>query len=101
MKSQLISLVLHPVMAPDLSKIQAVQEWPVPSGITDVQQFLGLASYYRQHFSYMAALLHALTAIFSWTEVCQQAFTVLKAKLVQPPVLIYPRFHSSASQFVV
>ena len=69
-------------MAPDPSKIQAVQEWPVPSNITDVRQFLGLASYYRryiQHFSHIAAPLHALTqknAIFSWTEACQQAFTL-------------------------
>ena len=36
-------------MAPDLSKIQAVQEWPVPSNITDVRQFLGLASYYCRY----------------------------------------------------
>ena len=94
-------------MAPDPSKIQAVQEWPVPSNITDVRQFLGLASYYRryiQHFSHIAAPLHALTqknAIFSWTEACQQAFTTLKATLAQPPVLTYPQFHYSASQFVV
>ena len=94
-------------MAPDPSKIQAVQEWPVPSNITDVRQFLGLASYYRHyipHFSHIAAPLHALTqknATFSWTEACQQAFTALKAKLIQPPVLTYPQFHSSASQFVV
>ena len=94
-------------MAPDPSKIQAVQEWPVPSNITDVRQFLGSASYYCRyipHFSHTAALLHALmqkNATFSWTEACQQAFTALKAKLVQPPVLTYPQFHYSASQFVV
>ena len=94
-------------MAPDPSKIQAVQEWPVSSNITDVGQFLGLASYYHRyipHFSHIAAPLHALTqknVTFSWTEACQQAFTALKAKLIQPPVLTYPQFHSSASKFVV
>ena len=93
-------------MAPDPSKIQAIQEWPVPSNITDVRQFLGLASYYRryiQHFSHIAALLHALTqknAMFSWTESCQQAFTTLKATLAQPPVLTYPQFHYSASHVI-
>ena len=59
---------------------------------------------YIPHFSHIVAPLHALTqknATFSWTEACQQAFTALKAKLVQPPVLTYPQFHSSASQFVV
>ena len=36
-----------------------------------------------------------------WTETCHQAFSTLKEKLVKPPVLWYPQFHSSASQFVV
>ena len=36
-------------MAPDPDKIQAVQEWPVPSTTAGVQQFLGLASYYHHY----------------------------------------------------
>ena len=94
-------------MAPDPNKIQAVQEWPAPSTIAGVRQFLGLASYYRHYiecFSHIAAPLHALTqknATFCWTEACQQAFTTLKERLIQPPVLQYPQFHSMASQFVV
>ena len=94
-------------MAPDPNKLQAVQEWPAPRNVTDVRQFLGLASYYRRyipHFAHIAGPLHALTqknTTFDWTDDCQQAFTTLKAKLVQPPVLKYPQFHSSASQFLV
>ena len=45
-------------MAPDPDKIQAVQEWPVPSTTAGVRQFLGLASYYRRYiecFSRIAA----------------------------------------------
>ena len=94
-------------MAPDPIKIQAVQEWPAPSTIAGVRQFLGLVPYYRRYiecFSHIAAPLHALTqknATFCWTEACQQAFTTLKERLIQPPVLQYPQFHSMASQFVV
>ena len=94
-------------MAPDPTKLQAVQEWPTPHSISDVRQFLGLASYYRRyipHFAHIAAPLHALTqknATFNWTEGCQQSFMTLKSKLVQPPLLKYPQFHSSASQFLV
>ena len=33
-------------MEPDPNKVRVVQEWPTPSSITDVQQFLSLASYY-------------------------------------------------------
>ena len=84
-----------------------MQEWPVPSAIAGVRQFLGLASYYRHYiecFSHIAAPLHALTqknTTFCWTEACQQAFTTLKEWLTQIPVLQYPQFHSAASQFVV
>ena len=94
-------------MVPDPNKIQAVQEWPVPSTIAGGQQFLGLASYYRryiEHFSHIAAPLNALTqknTTFCWTEACQQAFTTLKERLTHTPVLQYPQFHSAASQFVV
>ena len=94
-------------MAPDPNKLKAVQEWPAPCNVTDVRQFLGLASYYRRyipHFAHIAGPLHALTqknTTFDWTDDCQQAFTALKAKLVQPPVLKYPQFHSSTSQFLV
>ena len=71
-------------MAPNPNKIQAVQEWPVPSTIAGVQQFLGLAFYYHRYiecFSHIAAPLHALTqknTTFCWTEAYQQAFTTLK-----------------------
>ena len=91
-------------MKPDPNKVRAVQEWP---SITNVRQFLGLASYYRRyihHFSHIAAPLHALTqknATFNWTEDCQHAFTTLKHNLLQPPILSYPHFHSTAKQFVV
>ena len=94
-------------MTPDPNKILAVQQWPTPTNVTTVRQFLGLASYYRRyihHFSHIAAPLHALTqknTVFCWNESCQQAFTTLKERLVQPPILQYPQFHSSASQFAV
>ena len=94
-------------MAPDSNKIQAVQEWPVPSTTAGVRQFLGLASYYYRYiecFSHIAAPLHALTqknTTFCWTEACQQALTTLKERLTQIPVLQYPQFHSAANQFVV
>ena len=94
-------------MEPDPDKVRAVQEWPIPRSITDVRQFLGLASYYRryiQHFSHIAAPLHALTqknAAFKWTEDCQRSFATLKNNLLQPPILSYPQFQSTAKQFVV
>ncbi|KAF8751590.1 hypothetical protein RHS01_08360 [Rhizoctonia solani] len=47
----------------DKLKIQAVQEWPVPTKVKEVQSFLGFANFLRQfvaNFSHMARPLHNL-----------------------------------------
>jgi hypothetical protein len=48
----------------DSSKIAAIQEWPTPTTVTQIQSFLGLASFYCgfvHDFSSIAAPLHELT----------------------------------------
>ncbi|XP_063050302.1 uncharacterized protein LOC134445147 [Engraulis encrasicolus] len=83
-------------VASDPAKVQKVQEWPTPTSVQEVRQFVGLASYYRrfvQDFATVAGPLHALTkkyARFHWTAECQQAFDQLKRLLTTAPVLGYP-----------
>ena len=83
-------------MAPDTEKISVVQLWPIPTDVTEVRQFLGLASYYRRYvknFADIAAPFHHLTqkaVEFNWKENCQHSFQVLKDALTQAPVLCYP-----------
>ena len=36
-------------MRPDEKKIAAVKNWPTPKDVTEVRQFIGLASYYRRY----------------------------------------------------
>ena len=61
----------------DPTKTEKVATWPVPTSKLEVQQFLGLANYYRRFvkdFATVAKPLHLLTektAKFQWT---QQAF---------------------------
>ncbi len=86
----------HEGVAVDPMKTAAVQHWPMPRTVKDVQAFLGLASYYRHYipnFATVAAPLTVLTkkdAKLVWGDGCEQAFLALKKALVQPPVLAYP-----------
>ena len=85
-------------MSPDKQKIAVIKDRPIPKTVTEIRQFLGLASYYRrymyiQQFADIATPLHDLiekTSTFIWTEECQRGFQRLKDLLSQAPVLCYP-----------
>jgi len=87
---------------PDPSKLYAVEDFPVPRKVKDVQSFLGLAGYYRKFiakfiadFSKIAKPLTKLTKKgekFNWTAEQQNSFQSLKEKLTTAPVLKYPDF---------
>ena len=78
--------------------VEAVQEFRTPKSVQQVRQFLGLSSFYRRFipsFAKIAQPLHALTrkrVEFVWDGSCQTAFTALKQKLTEAPVLAYPSF---------
>ena len=72
-------------VSPDPSKTDVVAEWPIPTNKKEVQQFLGLANYYRRfikNFASIAKPLQRLTEknlnFFEWTDTCQDAFNHLR-----------------------
>ena len=77
----------------DQAKVEAIHSWPVPTTVTQVRSFLGLARFYRRFvkdFSTIAAPLHELTkksATFTWAAPHQSAFDMLKDKLTHAPLL--------------
>lgn len=79
---------------PDPAKTEKVKEYPTPTDVTSLRQFIGLASYYRRFvrdFAKVAGPLHALTrkgVVFLWSEACETAFCRLKDLLVTAPVLV-------------
>ena len=85
-------------LKPNPDHVAAVRNFPVPQNTREIRQFVGLASYYRRFipkFARIAQPLHALTckgAEFNWTGECQIAFSTLKEKLTEVPVLAYPNF---------
>ena len=72
-------------ISPDPAKIQAVKDFPVPTNVREVREFVGLAGYYRRfvpNFACVAGPLHMLTCSnvpFVWTDACQKSFNQLKS----------------------
>ena len=83
-------------VATDPKKTEKVANWPVPRSRREVQQFLGLANYYRrfvQDYARIAKPLHRLTeknTTFKWTSECEGSFENLRQNLVSAPVLAFP-----------
>ncbi|KAF8752634.1 hypothetical protein RHS01_07533 [Rhizoctonia solani] len=79
----------------DKLKIQAVQEWPVPTKVKEVQLFLGFANFlccFVANFSHMARLLHNLVkkdTPWKWDIKEQEAFQGLKDAITNAPVLCH------------
>ncbi|CAC5416352.1 Transposon Ty3-G Gag-Pol polyprotein,Transposon Ty3-I Gag-Pol polyprotein,Retrovirus-related Pol polyprotein from transposon 297,Retrovirus-related Pol polyprotein from transposon 17.6 [Mytilus coruscus] len=61
-----------------------ILSWPVPKTVPEVQQLLGMGSYYRRFIKDLSAMVKPLTDLtkksksFEWTEECQIAFEKLK-----------------------
>ena len=79
----------------DPAKTAKVAKWKEPTSRREVQQFLGLANYYRhfiRDFAKIAKPLHRLTEKTAWTQECQRAFEELRHKLVSTPILAFPDY---------
>jgi hypothetical protein len=71
-------------IAVDPSKVREVLDWKSPMSMSQVQSFLGLASYYRRfipNFSKIAKLITELLKKgnkYVWSDACDEAFQILK-----------------------
>lgn len=70
--------------------------WPVPTSVSEVRSFIGLASYYWRlinnfsHVAYPFTRLTQTNKMFEWSEECQNAFNTLKHLLTTALVLSHP-----------
>ena len=85
----------------DQAKVEAIHSWPIPTTVTQVRRFLGLAGFYHRFvkdFSTIAAPLHELTkkgVPFTWAATQKTAFDTLKDKLTHAPLLQLPDFNKT------
>lgn len=95
---------------PGSHKIDAVENFRVPSNVHGVRQFIGLASYFRKFIKDFATIARPLTKLtkkavaWCWGNEQQRAFDILKQRLISRPILaIYKQgaeieLHTDASQ---
>jgi len=77
----------------DPVKTAAIRDWPTPKNVTEVQEFMGFANFYRKFirgYSGVSAPLTDLTKkdkTFAWTENEETAFKELKRRFSEAPIL--------------
>ena len=80
------------------AKVEAISDFPVPTGKRQLMRFLGMAGYYRKFCNNFSVFAEPLTNLLSkkakyvWTDDCQKSFDKLKAILRSAPVLLAPSF---------
>ena len=80
------------------AKVEAISDFPVPSGKRQLMRFLGMAGYYRKFCNNFSVIAEPLTNLlgkrvkFIWTDNCQKSYEKLKAILKSAPVLLAPSF---------
>nr|GFB71540.1 putative reverse transcriptase domain-containing protein [Tanacetum cinerariifolium] len=88
----------------DPAKIEAIKSLAAPTTPTEVQQFLGLAGYYRRFIKQFSLIAKPLTKFtqknkpFVWGNDEDKAFQTLKRKLCSTPILSLPE---GSEDFVV
>ncbi|KAK3506488.1 hypothetical protein QTP70_002091 [Hemibagrus guttatus] len=88
----------------DVTKVQAVTEWPSPTTVKKLQRFLGFANFYRRFIRNYSSVPGPLTSLLkgkprrlAWMDQAQAAFQQLKDCFTTAPILRH-RGHCSNGQ---
>ena len=82
----------------DLKKLEAVRDWERPKTVTQVRPFTAFCNYYGKwvkNFAEVDEPLYRLTSKgvkFTWQKKHEDAFQLLKTRLLQAPILAFPNF---------
>jgi hypothetical protein len=97
----------------DPDHIVAINKWPTPTNIEEIQIFLGFANFYRRFIEGYSCVVSCITSLlrkgqhFHWSSKCQSTFEELKHRFTSGPVLKHfdpdlpIRVHTDASGFVI
>lgn len=89
-------------LRPGTKKTRAVSEFPTPTNVHQVRQFVGLASFFRRFVYNFASLAKPLTKLtkadagWQWGSEQESAFQEIKSKLISRPILaLYDPNHAT------
>ncbi|KAI4887888.1 hypothetical protein NFI96_000720 [Prochilodus magdalenae] len=81
----------------DDHKVEAVENWPRPHTVRELQRFLGFANFYRRFIRNYSAAAAPLTSLLKgnakglkWTPQAESAFADLKQRFITAPLLKHP-----------
>jgi hypothetical protein len=83
-------------MSMDPAKVKEIMAWSIPTTVTEIQSFLGLAGYYRRFIEGFSKIAMHMTSLlekgreFKWDKKCQDSLDQLKMRLMSPLVLVMP-----------
>lgn len=84
---------------PNPDKVESIVNFERPTSVRSLRRFLGMVNYYRRFIDKFSELTAPLTdllkgkpKIIVWNEAAEQAFTLLKEKLITAPILVCPDF---------
>ncbi|XP_069586084.1 uncharacterized protein [Ranitomeya imitator] len=93
-------------VAPNPDKVNVIRDWPKPSTIHEVRQFLGLVGYYRRFIKDLTKIAAPLQDLlggqskktknkspqFAWNNGLEESFIRLKLAVTGDEVLAYPDY---------
>ena len=77
------------------SNVEAVQDAPAPTNVSELRSFLGMVNYYHAYLSRMATMTEPLHQLlrkdvrWAWGEKCKVAFVAVKKMLCTAPLLVH------------
>ena len=82
---------------PNPANIAKVMAWPAPKTVKQVKSFVALGSYFRRFIRNYAQIARPMVDLtkkgrkFFWSEACERSFNEIKAALISPEVMGYPK----------
>jgi len=86
---------------PDPKTVSRVEKFPVPTTVKHIRQFLGLTGFFRRNIRDYATIAKPLTQLtkkdqdFRWNDEAQEAFEILREKLISKPILAFPQWETN------